>query len=129
MAKGWIAWELPEVERQNILGLFKPRYPDVIAHHITHAFNVSELYPLPSETKGTIIGIADDGKGVQALVVDMGHDRPDGGTYHITLSIDKAAGRTPKESNDVILEKGYTPTPVLKLNGLVAKFYPFGTRT
>jgi hypothetical protein len=123
--KGWVAFELPENERANLLGLFDARYPDVICHHITHAFGVGDDYELPRQTAGQVIGIADDGDGVQALVVDMGEDRPDGGTYHITFSIDKAAGRSAKQSNDVIRECGFLPVPRVPLKGLVARFYPF----
>jgi hypothetical protein len=126
MKKGWIAWELPETERARLLAVFGTEYPDVVAHHITHAFGVSDTAELPTETSGTIIGIADDGEGVQALVVDMGHERPDGGTYHITWSLDKAAGRTPKQSNDVIRDKGFEKVYPIPVKGLVAKFYPFG---
>jgi len=55
------------------------------------------------------VGEADDGAGVQAMVVRIGGttDRPDGSTYHITWSL--GAGRTAKESNDVIAAHRWTP--------------------
>jgi hypothetical protein len=65
---------------------------------------------------GEIVGIADDGAGVQALVVRIGGttDRPGGGTYHITWSLNE--GRAAKESNDVIAASGWRtidlPEPV-----------------
>jgi hypothetical protein len=124
--KGWIAWEIPESERARLLGVFETAYPDVIAHHITHAFGVSDATPLPSETECFIFGIADDGVGVQALVVDMGHVRPDGGIHHVTWSIDRAAGRSPKQSNDVIRDNGFERVYPVRVRGLTAKFYPFG---
>lgn len=127
MKKGWVSWVLPERERARLLEMIPPVYPDVIAHHITHAFGVSEDYDLPTETTGTIIGVADDGAGVQALVVDMGRDRPDGGTYHVTWSLDREAGRSPKQSNDVIAQ-GFEKIYPVRIEGLTAHFTPFGQR-
>lgn len=123
--KGWVAFELPEHERARLLGLIAPVYPDVIAHHITHAFGVPDTYELPQQTTGRIVGIADDGAGVQALVIDMGSERPMGGTYHCTWSLDRAAGRTPKQSNDVIAQ-GWEKCYPIEITGLVARFFPFG---
>ena len=42
--------------------------------------------PLPAEAEGFVVGIADDGAGVQALAVEIGGtpSQPDGATYHIT---------------------------------------------
>ncbi len=52
------------------------------------------------------MGVADDGAGVQALVVEIGATtrRPDGSTYRVTWSL--AAGSEAAESNDVIRERG-----------------------
>jgi hypothetical protein len=64
--------------------------------------------PLPRETEGFVVGVADDGVGVQALVVEIGGTlrRPDGSTYHITWSLGR--GRRAVESNDVIRDCGWT---------------------
>ena len=64
--------------------------------------------PLPDEDLGEIVGRADDGEGVEAMVVRIAGttDRPDGSTYHITWSL--ADGRRAKESNDVIAACGWT---------------------
>jgi hypothetical protein len=64
---------------------------------------------LPSETHGEIVGRADDGAGVEAMVVSINGttDRPDGSTYHITWSL--SPGRRAKESNDVIAKLGWEP--------------------
>jgi hypothetical protein len=70
----------------------------------------------PTETAGQVVGEADDGAGVQALVVAIGGttERPDGGTYHVTWSL--ATGREAKESNDVIRAHGWrrldAPIPI-----------------
>jgi hypothetical protein len=56
-----------------------------------------------------VIGRADDGRGVEALVVAINGTtmRWDGGTYHVTWSL--APGREAKESNDVIFRTGWQP--------------------
>lgn len=97
-------WLLPEAERTRLLDLFPPRYPDVVAHHVTHRYGVDPRDVPPDAHRGEIIGRADDGAGVEALIVRINGavERPDQGTYHITWSLDRAGGRRPVESNDVI---------------------------
>jgi len=109
----YLGWLLPEDERARLLDLIPPAYPDVIAHHVTLKYGVKPDAPLPTETMGEVVGVADDGEGVQAVVVRIGGttQRPDGNTYHITWSIDRAAGRKPVQSNDVIREHGWKPLP------------------
>lgn len=88
---------------------FPPRWPDVVADHVTLRSGTDGDTPLPAEQQGEIVGRADDGSGVEAMVVRIGGttDRPDGGTYHITWSLDSARGRQAKESNDVIARLGW----------------------
>lgn len=64
--------------------------------------------PRPSETVDFVIGMPDDGEGVQALVVDIGGTtrRPDGATYHIPWSF--APGGKAAEISDVIRHRGWT---------------------
>ena len=84
----------------------------MVAHHVTLRAKVRADFPLPRETRGVVVGLADDGAGVQALVVEIGGttDRPGGSTYHITWSL--GPGRDPVESNDVIRTHGWAPLPV-----------------
>jgi hypothetical protein len=100
---GWLV--RPE-DREALLARFPPRYPEVVAHHVTLKFGDCAAPP-PEATFGKIVGEADDGAGVQALVVAIGGttDRPDGSTFHITWSL--AAGREARESNLVIAERGW----------------------
>jgi hypothetical protein len=111
----YTGWLVDPAERAALLARFPPRYEIVVAHHVTQKFGDREALP-PEATTGRIIGEADDGLGVQALVVAIGEgpQRPDGGTYHITWSL--AAGREARESNDVIAASGWTalspPIPV-----------------
>jgi hypothetical protein len=104
-----IGWKLETVSRRELLQLFPPRYPNIVADHVTLKPKVSADAPLPREVACEIIGRADDGSGVEAMVVriDGSPERPDGGTYHITWSL--AEGRRAKESNDVIRTSGWEP--------------------
>src|SRR3954464_6365666 len=117
-------WKLDRAQRTELLQQFPPRYAGTVADHVTLATDASADAPLPEETLGEIVGCADDGKGVEAMVVRIGGttDRPDGSTYHITWSL--AEGGPAKESNDVIREGGWTafadPIPVK----LEPKAYP-----
>jgi hypothetical protein len=106
-----IGWLMDETERAELLRRFSPIYPDVIAHHVTLRFDPPANASLPLAESGEIVGHVDDGRGVQALVVRIAGttDRPGGGTYHITWSIDRSRGRKPVESNDVIAAMGWTP--------------------
>lgn len=112
---GFIGWALDPGQREALLKRFAPRYPRAVADHVTLKFG-DDRVRLPTETGGEIVGEADDGAGVQAMVVSIGGttDRPDGSTYHITWSL--ADGRKAKESNDVIAARGWqafdAPIPV-----------------
>lgn len=103
-------WEIDEQSRADLLTLFVPTYPDVIAHHVTAQRGVPADAQPPEHADIQIIGhVCRDG--VEALVVEVNgsKDRPYGGVYHITWSIDRAAGAKPVHSNDLIREHGYVP--------------------
>ena len=107
-----IGWKLHKGEREELLARFPPRYPTAVADHVT--LERSEE-PLPLEVSAEIVGHADDGAGVEAMVVtiDGTTDRPDGSTFHITWSL--ADGRRARESNDVLRDRGWAaidPVPV-----------------
>jgi hypothetical protein len=111
-----IGWKLDRDQRKELLLQFPPRYRNVVADHVTLRPRSSSKAALPDETHGEIVGRADDGRGVEALVVSLGGttDRPDGSTYHITWSLED--GRRAKESNDAIRDHGWEkfdlPMPV-----------------
>lgn len=106
-----IGWLLDPRDRETLLRRFAPAWPDLIAHHVTLASQA--LDPLPAATSGEVVGHVNDGEGLQALVVAIGGstDRPDGSTYHITWSLDRSAGRTAKQSNDVLRTDGWDTIP------------------
>jgi hypothetical protein len=101
-----IGWKLDRGEREQLLARFAPRYQQAVADHVTLETN-AESKPLPPEVSAEILGRADDGAGVEAMVValDGSTDRPDGSTFHITWSL--GPGRRAKESNHVIRDRGW----------------------
>src|SRR3569833_1056973 len=109
-------WKLDQNQRKELLQQFPARYRNVVADHVTLKARASAEAPLAEDLVGEIVGRADDGNGVEAMVVSNGGspDRPDGGTYHITWSL--GDGRRAKESNDVIRDMGWEkfdlPMPV-----------------
>ena len=111
-----IGWLVDPEQRRELLQQFPPTYRNPIAHHVTLKGKVSADAPLPQENEGEIIGKVDDGRGVEAMIVriDGTTDRPGGGTYHITWSLEN--GRKAKESNDALVEQEWVlfdlPMPV-----------------
>lgn len=106
-----LGWKLNGAEREALLKRFAPEWPDILADHITLATDASPDTPLPVETQGDIVGGINDGEGLQTMVVSIAGttDRPDGGTYHITWSLDEARGRQAIQSNEVIANLGWAP--------------------
>lgn len=103
----FVGWEVDREDRAALLARFPARYAETVADHVT--LKLGKHPKLPTERAGEIVGEADDGQGVQAMVVRIGGttDRPDGSTYHITWSL--GPGRRAKESNDVIAAQGWKP--------------------
>jgi hypothetical protein len=104
-----IGWKVDLADREQLLQRFAPRYAKTIADHVTLKPRVAHDSALPAETQGVIVGRSDDGRGVEAMVVQIDGNtaRPDGSTWHITWSL--AEGRKAVESNDVIRDRGWEP--------------------
>ena len=99
-----LGWKLDRDQRQALLRDFPPQYDEAVADHVTLRKGGGAL---PEQVQAKIVGRADDGEGVEAMVVtiDGTTERPDGSTYHITWSL--GPGRQAKESNDVLKERGW----------------------
>lgn len=110
---GWtvVGWKLDPDRRAELLEEIPPRYEQAVADHVTLVAKVAADTPLPDPVTAQAIGHADDGKGVEALVVEIDGEtnRPGGSTYHITWSL--ADGRKAVESNDVLGVCGWHPLP------------------
>ena len=105
MKKGYTAYNLTEASRAKLLSVFNPKFTTVVAHHVTFAFGVNESEPIPDYTQLKVIGHAAN-ENIECVVVEIGgtSTRPDGKTYHITLSHNDKA--KPVDSN-ALLVSGY----------------------
>lgn len=89
---GFSSFILSEEQRAFLLEKFPPRYPRIVAHHVTEWFDCPPSAIMPQNKPVQIIGIADNDHGIQALIatVDSKTNREsDGHPYHITWSLDK----------------------------------------
>jgi len=134
MKKGYIAFVLDDNTKARILAAFPPKFPDVYAHHVTIIFGNNE----PSETMieaynlifniGNIkvVGYVRNDK-IEALMVSINDTnlRLDDKIYHLTLSLDKANGAKPVQSNELfITNQVYMMTNHIQLTGKI-EFIPF----
>lgn len=124
MGKGYIAYNLSPESKADLLRLFPPKFEKVVAHHATHQFGVDSSAALPERKPLKVVGYASDDK-LECAVVEVGGstNRPDGGTYHITLSL--GAGASAKMSNELLKEKGWEPIESTLLLASDPVFNPF----
>ena len=110
-ARGYAGWILNDDDRRHLLNRFPPRFPDVIADHVTLCAEDDPRAAGLSEQRAQVVGHAYDPAGVEALVVEIAGAtrRPDGGVYHLTWSLDVKAGRKAGHSNLVIARHGWMP--------------------
>lgn len=103
----YTAYVLTEKSRQKLAYLYPPKYQDFIGHHITEQFGVGPDTPAPDEpVLIQVVGYIDNGEGVEGFLVEIDgeSDRPNGGKYHITWSIDRSKGFKPVNTNDYVNE-------------------------
>jgi hypothetical protein len=119
-----IGWKLDCDGRERLLVQFPPRYASVVADHVTLRAEVAADSVLPEPAEAQIVGHADDGQGVEAMVVAISGSarRPDGGIYHVTWSL--APDRRAKESNDVIGMHGWAELPDAITIKLIPQLFP-----
>ena len=118
-----LGWRIDDSDRAELLARFPPRYERTVADHVTHG-RAGEAPPMPQVSQATVIGRADDGEGVEALVVELAgsSERWDGSRYHITWSL--APKREAVESNGVIARCGWAPVDGEPRAGLTAAEWP-----
>lgn len=104
----YTAYQLSKKSRAEILSKFPPKFSDVRAHHVTVKFGVPKDQPKPHPAKIQVVGYATDDSGIEAVVCSVNGKttRPDGGTYHVTLS--HGNDRKSSQSNG-LLANGWTP--------------------
>lgn len=102
----YTAYVLDDASREKLVARFPPKYPQFVGHHITVLFGVPPNTAAPEFATTKVIGYADSGDGLEALVVSVNGsvDRKDGSVYHITWSLDPTK-YSPKDSNTLLAQK------------------------
>jgi hypothetical protein len=111
--KGYLAYTLSAASRNDLLHHFRPKY-QVICQHVTYKFPAKSTDDLPPAAhEARVVGYAEE-PGLEALVVEINGStkRPDGGTFHITLSLDRSQGKKPVHSNDLVNKKFTHVSPI-----------------
>ena len=118
-----IGWKLDRAQRQELLDQFPARYANAIADHVTLKTK-AEGEPLPEQVEGAIVGHADDGDSLEAMVVtiDGKTGRPGGSVFHITWSLDKSKGRQARESNDLLRRRDWDAVDLIPVKLQPARF-------
>jgi len=112
LSEMYIAYELDKKSRRSLAATFPPKYPEFIGHHITYKMGKGDLPAMPKSVK--VVGYADDGDGLEALVVEINgkRNRPDCNIYHVTWSLDRSKGRKPMHSNGLVANGYEAVTPI-----------------
>jgi hypothetical protein len=116
----YVAAVLTEKSRQELISKVTPVHPNVVAHHVTMAFNPTkqEFDTFYASYIGrtipvTIVGVAQDDKAQAVTVLDVPSNNKN---PHITLSL---ADKVPAKYSNELLEKA-TVTPIsLKLEAVI----------
>ena len=106
---------IDEKSRDKLLKIFPPKYPDVIAHHITEKFGVTKYAEEPEQPSSVkVIGYIDNGENIEGLLVEVNGTttRKSGSKYHITWSIDKSTGAKPVDTNKYVDEAKILKKPI-----------------
>ena len=106
---GYLAYTLTAKSRNDLLQYFRPKYPEVIASHITYKFPAKSTDELPPEVhEAHVVGYDDSGDGIEAAVVEINGStkKSDGDLYHITISLDPSKHK-PFHSRDLV-KKNFT---------------------
>lgn len=103
ISMGYTAYVLDDASRQLLAKQFPPKYPKFIGHHVTVKFGVPKDAAPPPPAKVTVVGYADSGDGLEALIVTINGltEREDGSVFHITWSLDPTKYK-PKDSNGLV---------------------------
>jgi len=126
IATGYNGYQLTDRARADLLARISPIHPDVIAHHVTHSYGVHDSLP-PDCNSVRVVAVASDDL-VQAAIVQVNGSstRAYGNSfYHVTISIDRAAGGQAYASN-ALIKRGENWTVVVPFDiDVVPKFFKF----
>lgn len=123
MKKGFLAFNLIPESRNLVLSKFPAKFNNVVAHHITYKFKVTESEPIPEHCELKVIGYSSN-ENIECLVVEVNGSivRPDQKVYHLTLSHND--GAKPVHSNDLLAEQKWTSLDPFTIK-VKACFNPF----
>ena len=119
---GYSTYELTEESRERLLRERTLSFPKVITHHITYRFPDEE--PPPPITDFSVIGFS-QGDAIECWVVSLDGEvnRPSGGFFHITASLDPEQGAKPVDSNGLLESCGWEtltePIPIHAVGKLI----------
>lgn len=85
-----VCYEIDKDSKAMLMEKFPPKYPEAKYDHITICMGgLGAPLPEPAE-KVEVVGIADDGNGLEALIVKVNDSatRKDGKVWHVTASYD-----------------------------------------
>lgn len=96
-------YTLTPQSKEHLRNKYPPKYPRFIGDHVTVQFGGNPTKPKELDSV-QIVGYADDGSGCECFLVSVegSTERPSGGLFHLTWSIDPARGVKPKDSNGVV---------------------------
>lgn len=102
--KNYNGYRLPEKSKNILLGHIMPIHKHIVSHHVTHVYGVEAGALPPYADKVMVTHHAYDDR-VQAVVVEVNgdHTRPNGETYHITVSVNDGAKHV--MSNDLLADR------------------------
>ena len=125
----FVVYDLSQEAKTEILRKFSPAYDKVVLDHITAQFGVpDDVPPPPTPKKVEVCGYFNSGDGVEGLLVsvDGSTARPDGGKYHITLSLGAGADGEKRKSSDA---NRYTETATILEKPFVINVEPKSYRS
>lgn len=102
----YTGYEISKRSRELLHKKYPPQYETFLGHHITEKFGVPDDHP-PPDNPGKVFVIAKlEGEGIEGFLVSLGGqiDRPGGGRYHLTWSLDKTKGVKPVDTNKLVYD-------------------------
>lgn len=107
----YLAFVLSDNARSMLLLSFRPKFSKVYVHHVTVEFRLTQekldkiLQELGDPKKVVLTGFSrSDHLELATVTLNGKTKRPDGGTYHITYSLDPP--KKPVDSNQLLLATG-----------------------
>lgn len=108
-------YKLTSDSRKKLKKKFPPKFPDFSGDHVTYNLKPDKENPLPPEADIFVVGHASS-ESIEALVVSINGEtvREDGVIYHITWSLNRSMGVSPKDSKE-LLEDGFRRFPPIRI--------------